>query len=144
MLQGFDSIVIPMSVLLALTSRLESLEFLTEIDTYIACALTYGCTMSIFFTRNFYKSFTRHVTIDTAITIILASFVSAFVLFNFIIFGALKVPLSVPFIQATFLIVFITSLRFLIRAIGQNINIESHKNIAIYGAGTAGRQLVEA
>ena len=143
-LQGFDSIVIPMSVLLALTSRLESLEFLTEIDTYIACALTYGCTMSIFFTRNFYKSFTRHVTIDTAITIVLASFVSAFVLFNSIIFGALKVPLSVPFIQATFLIVFITSLRFLIRAIGQNINIESHKNIAIYGAGTAGRQLVEA
>ena len=87
-LQGFDSIVIPMSVLLALTSRL-SLEFDRNRHLY-RMLLTYGCTMSIFFTRNFYKSFTRHVTIDTAITIILASFVSAFVLFNFIILALLK------------------------------------------------------
>ena len=39
---------------------------------------------------------------------------------------------------------FITSLRFFNSCNRTNINIESHKNIAIYGAGTAGRQLVEA
>ena len=100
--------------------------------------------MATFYGRGLYKAFTRHVAIDTAVTIILAATVSASMLYALITFGNLKVPRSVPFIQAAFLVVCITSLRFFIRAMGQNINIGSHKNIAIYGAGIAGRQLVEA
>ena len=141
---SFDSIVIPISVLLAMILRLENHQFLSQIDTYIACAATYVFTMATFYGRGLYKAFTRHVAIDTAVTIILAATVSASMLYALITFGNLKVPRSVPFIQAAFLIVCITSLRFFIRAMGQNINIGSHKNIAIYGAGMAGRQLVEA
>ena len=98
--------------------------------------------MATFYGRGLYKAFTRHVAIDTVVTIIVAATVSASMLYALITFGNLKVPRSVPFIQAAFLIVCITSLRFFIRAMGQNINIGSHKNIAIYGM--AGRQLVEA
>ena len=61
-----------------------------------------------------------------------------------ITFGGLQIPRSVPFIQAAFSVVGIASLRFFIRAIGQNINRAASKNIAIYGAGVAGWQLVEA
>ena len=141
---GFDSVVIPLSVLLALAARLESHDFLYQTDSYIACVVALVCSMTLFFVRGFYNAFTRHITIDTALTIIVAAAASALVLLALISFGGLRIPRSVPFIQAAFSVVGIASLRFFIRAIGQNINRAARKNIAIYGAGIAGRQLVEA
>ena len=141
---SFDSFVIPLSVLLALAARLESHDFLYQIDSYIACAVAFICSMALFFVRGLYNVFTRHITIDTAVTIILAAVASALVLLVLIIFWGLQIPRSVPFIQAAFSVVGIASLRFFIRAIGQNINRTARKNIAIYGAGNSGRQLVEA
>ena len=143
-LLGFDSIFIMVSVLLALAARLESHDFLYQIDSYIACAVAFTCCMALFFVRGFYNAFTRHITIDTALTIIAAAATSALVMLALITFGGLQIPRSVPFIQAAFSVVGIASLRFFIRAIGQNINRAARKNIAIYGAGIAGRQLVEA
>ena len=143
-LLSFDSFVIPLSVLLALAARLESHDFLYQIDSYIACAVAFTCSMAFFFVRGFYNAFTRHITVDTALTIIVAAGASAFLLFALITFGGLQIPRSVPFIQGAFLIFGIASLRFFIRAIGQNIDRAARKNIAIYGAGSAGRQLVEA
>ena len=45
---GFDSFVIPLSVLLALAARLESHDFLYQIDSYIACAVAFICSMALF------------------------------------------------------------------------------------------------
>ena len=142
-LLSFDSLVIPLSILLALAARLENHDFLTQIDSYIACAVSLACSMTLFYARGFYKAFTRHITVDTAISIIAAAAVSAVVLLTLITFAGLQIPRSVPFIHAAFSIVSIASLRFFIRAIGQNIDRDVRKNIAIYGAGMAGRQLVE-
>ena len=141
---GYDSVLIPLSLVLAMLSRLESYQFLFQIESYIACGISYACTMTAFYSRGFYRSFTRHATIDTAITIILGVTVSALVLFTFIFSIGLQVPLSVPLIQSAFLIIGISGLRILIRGIGQNINYGTRKNIAIYGAGVTGRQLIEA
>ena len=140
----FDSFVIPLSILLALAARLESHDFLTQIDSYIACVVSLSCSMVLFYLRGFYNTFTRHITVDTAISIIAAAAVSAVVLLALIIFTGLQIPRSVPFIHAAFSVVSIASIRFFIRAIGQNIGRNARKNIAIYGAGIAGRQLVEA
>ena len=142
-LLGFDSVVIPLSVLLALAARLESHNFLYQNDSYIACAVAFFCSMAVFFVRGFYNAFTRHISIDTALTIVVAAAASALLLLALISFGGLQIPRSVPLIQAAFSVVGIASLRFFIRAIGQNINRNARKNIAIYGASTAGRQLVE-
>ena len=78
----------------------------------------------------------------TALTIVVAAAASALLLLALISFGGLQIPRSVPLIQAAFSVVGIASLRFFIRAIGQNINRNARKNIAIYGASTAGRQLL--
>ena len=143
-LLSFDSLVIPLSILLALAARLENHDFLTQIDSYIACAVSLACSMTLFYARGFYNAFTRHITVDTAISIIAAAAISAAMLMTLIIFASLQIPRSVPFIHAAFSIVSIASLRIFIRAIGQNIDRDVRKNIAIYGAGMAGRQLVEA
>ena len=143
-LLGIDSVIIPLSVLLALAARLENHDFLIRIDSYIACAVVFLCSMMLFLARGFYKVFTRHITGDTALSIIAAAAFSAIMLLALITFSGLQIPRSVPFIQATFSVVGITSLRFFIRAIGENVDRAKRKNIAIYGAGLAGRQLVEA
>jgi FlaA1/EpsC-like NDP-sugar epimerase len=143
-LAGFDSLVIPLSVILAFAARLNSGSFLYEIDTYITCALAWLVTIGLFTSRGFYRAFTRHVTTNTAITIILVCLASSLALFALASFGLIKIPRSVPFIQGAFAITFISSFRFFIRALGENINRGERKNISIYGAGTAGRQLLEA
>lgn len=140
----FDSISIPMSVLLALGARLEHHQFLAEADTYYACAVALFITMAIFIRRGIYKSIVRHVSLDTAITIISASTLAGISLLGLIVLGELRVPRSVPFIQVAFSIIFMSSFRFFIRAAGQNINRDTYTNISIYGAGKAGRQLFEA
>ena len=144
LLLGFDSVIIPLSVLLALSARLETHDFFTQVESYIACATVLFCKMMVFLRRGFYNAFARHIAIDTALTILLAASASAFMLFALITLGGLQIPRSVPFIQAAFSVVGIASIRFFIRAIGQNFSIAKRKNIAIYGAGAAGRQLVEA
>lgn len=141
---GFDSSVTILSVLIALAARLESHDFLVVTDTYIACGVILVCNMAMFHVRGFYNSFTRHITADTAYNILSVVVTSASVLFMLIIFGDLQIPRSVPLIQATFSVLGMAGLRFFIRALGQNINLAARKNIAVYGAGSAGRQLVEA
>ena len=74
-------------------------------------------------------------------TIVVAATSSAILLLALIVFGVLKIPRSVPVIQAVFSVVGIASLRFFIRAIGQNMNRAARKNIAIYGAGIQGASL---
>lgn len=140
----FDSVVISLSVLLALAARLETHDFLYQVDSYIACTVALSCSISLFLARGFYNAFTRHINIDTAISIILMAITSSLTLFMLVVFGNLQIPRSVPLIQAVFSIVGIASFRFFIRALGQNINRSDRKNIAVYGAGSAGRQLVEA
>lgn len=140
----FDGSIIILSVLAALAARLESWEFLYQVDTYIACAVAVACSLVLVFGRGFYNVFTRHTSIDMALTILWMTTVSTIVLFLLVIFGTLQIPHSVPFMHGAFSILGIAGLRFFIRIVGQNINRVEPKNIAIYGAGAAGRQLVEA
>lgn len=84
------------------------------------------------------------MNLDTAVTIIFACLVSFVSLLILIIFFGLKVPRSLPFLHAAFACLAIGGIRFFIRAIGQNINHPNQKKVAIYGAGSAGRQLLEA
>ena len=53
-------------------------------------------------------------------------------------------PRSVPLIYAMLLCVFATSIRLFIRALSQSMTKEKRENVAIYGAGSAGVQLMEA
>ena len=53
-------------------------------------------------------------------------------------------PRSVPLIYAVLLCMSATTMRFLIRILGQKIIKKNIENVAIYGAGSIGIQLMEA
>lgn len=139
----FDAILIPICLLLALLIRLENTNFLYNIDTYLSLIISTIIVLSIFVTRGLYNTFTRHISIETAVTIVSASFMSIIVLYFLIFIFELKIPKSVPLIYALLLCVIATSTRFFIRALNIEVNNKNRKNIVIYGAGKTGEQLIE-
>ncbi|MDB9891193.1 polysaccharide biosynthesis protein [Alphaproteobacteria bacterium] len=91
-----------------------------------------------------YNNLTRHISIETAYSIAVGSGVSCAVLLSAILLLELEIPRSVPLIYATLLCAFATSMRLLIQAFGQSVTKENRENIAIYGTGANGIQLMEA
>ena len=140
----FDGLVAPTALLLAFFMRLETTDYLFQLDTYIGVAIAVVTTLAIFAARGLYNNLTRHISIETAYSISIGSAVSCAALLSGILLLELEIPRSVPLIYATLLCAFATAMRLFIRALGQSMTKDKRENVAIYGAGTAGIQLMEA
>ncbi len=140
----FDGLVTPIALLLAFFMRLETADYLFRLDTYIGVSIAMITTLAVFAARGLYNNLTRHISIETAYSIAIGSAVSCAVLLSSILLLELEIPRSVPLIYATLLCAFATAMRLFIRALGQSMTKEKRENIAIYGAGAAGIQLMEA
>lgn len=140
----FDGLVAPIALLLAFFMRLETTDYLFRLDTYIGVAIAMVTTLTVFAARGLYNNLTRHISIETAYSIAIGSAISCVVLLSGILLLELKIPRSVPLIYATLLWAFATAMRQFIRALGQSMVRENRENVAIYGAGAAGIQLMEA
>ena len=140
----FDVFITPISLLLAFFMRLETTDYLSKLDTYIGVSIAIITTLTVFAARGIYNNFARHITIETANSIIIGCLLSCAALLSATLLLELQIPRSVPLIYATILCFFSTAARFLIRGLGQNMARKSQENVAIYGAGAAGIQLMEA
>ncbi|MDC6457771.1 nucleoside-diphosphate sugar epimerase/dehydratase [Alphaproteobacteria bacterium] len=140
----FDGFVAPIALLLAFFMRHETTDYLFQLDTYIGASIAMVTTLAVFAARGLYNNLTRHISIETAYSIAIGSTASCVVLLSGILLFELEVPRSVPLIYATLLCGLATAMRLFIRALGQSINKEKQENVAIYGAGAAGIQLMEA
>jgi len=141
---AFDVSITPLAFLLAFFMRLETTAYLYKLDTYIGVLIAIIATLSVFAARGLYNNFARHISIETANSIIIACLVSCTALLSATLLLELQIPRSVPLIYGTILCFFSTVARFLIRGLGQSIAKKSQENVAIYGAGAAGIQLMEA
>ncbi|MDA8873305.1 polysaccharide biosynthesis protein [Alphaproteobacteria bacterium] len=141
---ALDSSLASASLLLAFLMRLETTYFLYNIDTYIGILIGVVSILSTFAIRGLYNALTRYLSADTIYSIVIGSSVSSIVLIGTILFLGLEIPRSVPLIYA-FLVCFLTiGLRLLIRTLSQSFSSAGKENVAIYGVGTAGVQLMEA
>ena len=140
----FDGLVAPIALLLAFFMRLETTDYLFRLDTYIGISIATVTTLAVFAARGLYNNLTRHISIETAYSIAISSAVSCAALLSSILLLELEMPRSVPLIYATLLCAFATAMRLFIRALGQSMTKEKWENVAIYGAGAAGIQLMEA
>jgi FlaA1/EpsC-like NDP-sugar epimerase len=134
----------PIALLLAFFMRLEATDYLFRLDTYIGVLIATLTTLAVFAARGLYNNLTRHISIETAYSIAIGSAVSCAVLLSSILLLELEMPRSVPLICATLLCAFATAMRLFIRALGQSMTKGKRENVAIYGAGAAGIQLMEA
>ena len=140
----FDSLLASILFLLAFFMRVESTNYLYEIDTYIGMSIAMISIPLVFAVRGQHNSFTRHVSIETANNIAISSAISCAFLLSSILLLELRMPRSVPLIYAVLLCLFAVSGRFFVRALGEKMNKEKRENIAIYGTGTDSIQLMEA
>ena len=141
---SFDGLVAPIALLLAFFMRLETTDYLFQLDTYIGALIAMVTTLAVFAAQGLFNNLTRHISIETAYSIAIGSAVSCAVLLSGILLLELEMPRSVPLIYATLLCTFATGVRLFIRALGQSMTKEKLENVAIYGAGEAGIQLMEA
>lgn len=140
----FDSFLAPLALLLAFFMRLESTDYLHHPHTYIGALIVMVITPVVFAALGLYSNFTRHISIETAYSIVIGSATSCAVLLSGVLLLDLEIPRSVPLIFAMFFCVIDTAARFLIRALGQRMNLKQPENIAIFGLGANSIQLMEA
>ena len=140
----FDALIAPTALLLSFFMRLETTDYLFRLDTYIGVSIAMVTTLGVFAARGLYNNLTRHISIETAYSIAIGSAVSCAVLLSSILLLELEMPRSVPLIYATLLCALATAMRLFIRALGQGMTKDSQENVAIYGVGAAGIQLMEA
>jgi len=140
----FDGLAVPAALLLAFFMRLETTNYFYQPDTYIAVLIATLSTLAVFAGLGLYNNLARHISMETAYTITVGSVTSCAVLLSGTLLLELEVPRSVPLIYATILCGFATTMRYFIRALGQSIAEENRKNVAIFGAGATGVQLMEA
>ena len=101
-------------------------------------------TLSVFAARGLYNNLTRHISIETAYSIVIGSLVSCAALLSATLLLELQIPTSVPLIYATLLCSFATAARVFHSWPWPKHGKENQENVAIYGAGAAGIQLMEA
>jgi len=140
----FDGFVAPIALLMAFFMRLETTDYLYRPDTYIGVSVAMFTALAVFATLGLYNNLTRHISIETAYSIAVGSGVSCAVLLSAILLLELDIPRSVPLIYATLLCASANAMRLFIRALGQSMTNKKQENVAIYGAGAAGIQLMEA
>ena len=141
---AFDVLAVPITFFLAYFMRLETLDFLYNRDTYISVLIALTTVFGVYASRGFHNSFTRHISVEIAYSIAIGAGVSCAALFSGMLLLELQIPRSVPLIFAVLLCVFSLGVRLFIRALGQSIVDKDKENVAIYGAGAAGIQLMEA
>jgi len=141
---AFDALAVPITFFLAYFMRLEKLDFLYNRDTYISVLIALSTVFGVYASRGFYNSFMRHISVEIAYSIAISAGVSCAALFSGMLLLELQIPRSVPVIFAVLLFVFSLGVRLFIRALGQSIVDKNKENVAIYGTGAAGIQLMEA
>jgi len=140
----FDGLIAPTMFLLAFFMRLETTDYLFQLDTHIGVFITMVTTLVVFTALGLYNNLTRHISNETTYSIVIGSGVSCAVLLSSIILFELQIPRSVPLIYAILLSAFATAMRFFIRFLGQRMAQEKRENVAIYSADVAGIQVMEA
>ncbi len=142
---AYDFSAASIAFFLALIFRLETIDFFYIFDIYIGLLIAIISTTSLLTFQGLYNKITRYVSIETAISIAISSTLSCVVLFSSIFLLNLKIPISVSLIFGVNLCLLLGGMRLFIRYLSQNsMTKKNRENVAIYGAGAAGIQLMDA
>lgn len=139
-----DAVVIMISFLVSMIVRLENFAFAYRLENWVAIGVTTCVTLFAFQRLGLYSLLVRFVTGRVLILVIKGAFVSFSTLFFVSLIIGNGLPISVPFMFAVFVFLFVGGLRFAARNYFRNLNKGNKRPVIIYGAGNAGLQLMNA
>lgn len=137
-----DTFLIIASFFLAMLLRLDSFEFLSNDAVWHALPVMVPVSLFIFIRLGFYRSIVRFMGIKALQALCAGVLGSALTLYVVSMVLSLPVPRSVPFIYTMLAFISIGGIRLALRLMYQRGQQLQKTRVLIYGAGTAGRQLV--
>ena len=143
-----DSVLCAICTWLAFVIRLEEVILLRDFN-YFSVLVSIIIALPIFWLFGLYRTIFRFAGLSMVFTIFSSIFLYGFIYFLIVgVYGIKGVPRSIGIIQPMLLFFSIMSLRLVVKyLLNDNLKIkiaENKKNILIYGAGDAGRQLANA
>ena len=141
---SLDVISLTFSFLVAIFVRLESLDFVRQLPIWGAFFLSGLVTLLVLWRLGLYQVIVRFVTGKVLLLIGKGAVVTGVSLYAAGLFFDANLPLSVPFIFAVLAFLSIGGLRFAVRGYFRNPKNLNKRPIIVYGAGEAGRQLLNA
>lgn len=139
-----DIFIVMFSFLTGLLLHAENINFIYLPDTYLGITLCIFVSIIIFYNQGLYNTFTRHLSVESALIISIGSLLSSLSLIFCIIVFDLSIPIPAPIIHSLILCLSSTFVRYFIRVLGQDINKNQSENVAIFGAGLEGKQFMDA
>lgn len=143
-LMAFDLCVIPLAVWLAAALRWGGIAFEFTDREVMACVITVIVSAFIFTRTGLYRAMIRYMGQQAILTIVKDVTWSSIVLAIALFVLRSDMPRSAPLIYWAIALFFIGGGRLLVRTSYQNMKRWTGKKVAIYGAGTSGRQLLHS
>jgi len=139
-----DSALITLSFALGMFLRLESWRFLGDPRAWLAFAPVIPLTVGFWAAMGLYRTVVRYISSGALKVLLLGGLISAFTLSLSDLAIGTPVPRSVPYIQAMLVFCLAGGSRFVIWALFRQTQSNHRRPVLVYGAGDAGRQLVNA
>lgn len=136
-----DVLLVFLAYWFAFSVRLGDLWAINNLELWLCSMVIIPCTVFIYFKLNVYQVIVRYLSYRVLLLIFIGSFLSGLTLAGIGFFSNAFIPRTVPIIYSSFLVIFIISIRLIVRALYQSLSGRTKINILIYGAGSAGRQL---
>ena len=139
-----DSVFIIVAFWLSFLLRLDSTVVLKNTHTWLLLVSLLPLSLFSFVKLGLYRAVLRYLNTQAMWAIAAGVVLSTFYLTVLSFFLSAAVPRTVPFIYASFCILFVGGSRLTVRAIVGQITMRRKEGVIIYGAGSAGRQLATA
>ncbi len=141
-LLAMDLMVIPLAIALAVIVRWGDLSYRFTSADYAAILLTMLFSAAYFLRIGFYRAIIRFMGQQAILTVIQGVTVSALFLAIAGFLSRSNIPRSTPLIYWAIALIGIGGTRLVVRAFYQGLFRAAGDKVAIYGAGTSGRQLL--
>jgi FlaA1/EpsC-like NDP-sugar epimerase len=140
-----DLIFIPLSLWLAINLRWGDMEYVTNWRDYLVYFITTLSSLTLFLRLGLYRTIIRFMGNEAFIAVVKGVSISALIVGTSVFLSrAQGIPRSVPFIYWGIALFFIGGIRFAVWFYYQSLLKKNKEKVAIYGAGNAGRQLLNA
>ncbi len=137
-----DIVSISLAIYLSMVIRMGELNNTFRQDDYICYLLTFFFSIIVFLRIGLYRSIVRYMGQKAFLTVLKAVSISSLILAASILFTRNGMPRSIPFIYWGIALFLIGGSRFIVWFHYQALMKKGKENVAIYGAGAAGRQLL--
>ncbi len=139
-----DSVLIFLALHLSMWSRLGDFNYLENSDYAMLSLFVVLITVATFTKLGLYRAVLRYLTFHALFVVTLGAILSAISLTLLAFYFQEQVPRTVPIIYGAFLALLCGSPRLIVRTLFATRNASKRKDVLIYGAGSAGRQLALA